>query len=81
MSPRAALLALHAWVAYDTALTGIAQREGVGWSGKTDPRLDRLYERAATLTRVALDLPMGALGEGELTPAEIAAIVAEARGA
>lgn len=81
MRARAAKLALEAWLAYDASLTIIAHRAGsTGWQGKHDPKLDRLYERALTLSRVAFDLPLGALGEGELNPAEVAAIVAEGRG-
>lgn len=81
MNVRAAKLALEAWTVYDAGLTIIVHRDGaVGWSGKTEPHLDRLYERALLLTRIALGQPLGALGEGELRPDEISAIIAEARG-
>lgn len=80
MNPRAMRLCLEAWIAYDSALTLIAHRDGeVGWRGKVEPRLDRLYEIALTLTRATLGLHMGALGEGELSPSEVAELVAKAR--
>lgn len=83
MTPGGARLALEAWVAYDAALTVLVHVHGreVGWTGKAEPKLDRLYERALVITRVVMDLPMGALGEGELSRAEVAQLAAEARGA
>lgn len=80
VNPRAMKLALEAWVAYDAGLAIIAHQTGeVGWRGQTVPELDRLYERALVLTRTVMGLHMGALGEGELSPAEVAAIIAEVR--
>lgn len=72
--------ALFAWADYDAALTvAVHNGQHIGWQAKPDPKMDRLYERALVFMRVALDLPMGALGESELSPVEVAALVDEAR--